>query len=149
MSTPAAPAPPWVIIAGSPVLAQPLLRAPGTLRAGRAAAVLPRGPGPRPGLQAGPGVINLHRLKRLYRDPGTGEAGMGAAVRFLARLASLKENGWRLTWTVHNLLPIDGPPPGPADRAACDGVLALADAVLCHTRADACALARQTPRGSG
>ena len=144
MSTPAAPAPPWVVIAGYPRWPSPYFAhleryAPGGLRLCFRADLDPSG------LPAGPGVINLHRLKRLYRDPGTGEAGMGAAERFLARLASLKENGWRLTWTVHNLLPIDGPPPGPADRAACDGVLALADAVLCHTRADACALARQTP----
>lgn len=91
-----------------------------------------------------PGVINLHRLKRLYRDPGTGAPAMPAARDFLTRLAALKQAGWRVAWTLHGLLPVDGPPPGPADHAVSAGALELADAVLCHTRADARALETRT-----
>jgi hypothetical protein len=136
------PAPPWVIIADYP-------RWPSLYFAHleRHAAGLPLAF--RPGLGDldpawQPGVVNLHRLKRLYRDPGTGTATMAAAESFLARLAALKEEGWRVAWTVHGLLPVDGPPPGPADHAATAGVLELADAVLCHTRADASALEGRT-----
>jgi glycosyltransferase involved in cell wall biosynthesis len=103
----------------------------------------------RPGLDsldgtAETGIINLHRLKRLYRDPGTGRGSLKAAEGFLAQLAALKESGWRVAWTVHNLLPIDGPAPGQADLAVSSGVLGLADAVLCHTKADALALRDRT-----
>lgn len=90
-----------------------------------------------PGPARSPGVINLHRLKRLYRDPRSGMAAEAGARDFLDRLAYLKDAGWKVAWTVHNLLPIDGAPPGPADRMAASGVLAMADAVLCHTASDA------------
>jgi hypothetical protein len=89
-----------------------------------------------------PGVINLHRLKRLYHDGGGRTSS--AAAAFLDRLASLHGQGWRIVWTVHNLLPIDGQLPGPADYTVTRAVLSLADMVLCHTRADAAALRNRT-----
>lgn len=89
-----------------------------------------------------PGVVNLHRLKRLYRDPGdTRTEHLAAAM--LARLWQLRADGWAVVWTVHNLLPVDGPPQE-ADRVAADGVLDLADTVITHTRADAATLRRRT-----
>jgi beta-1,4-mannosyltransferase len=91
----------------------------------------------------GPGIINLHRLKRLYRD-ASGARTLDGARWMLDRLASLRSRGWLLVWTVHNLLPIDGTASTTADRAAAEGVLALADTVLCHTAADASALADHT-----
>ncbi|MGB8201757.1 MAG: hypothetical protein WCF33_19050, partial [Pseudonocardiaceae bacterium] len=91
----------------------------------------------------GPGTINLHRLKRLYRND-SGARTLNAARSMLDRLASLRARGWRLVWTVHNLLPIDGAASRTADQAAAEGVLALADLVLCHTAADARALADRT-----
>jgi beta-1,4-mannosyltransferase len=134
--------PPWVIITNYPKWPSPYFA-----HLERHAAGLPLAF--RPGLGDidpawPPGVVNLHRLKRLYRDPGVGTPTMAAAESFLARLAALKEEGWRVAWTVHGLLPVDGPPPGPADHAATAGVLGLADAVLCHTRADARALEGRT-----
>jgi hypothetical protein len=83
-----------------------------------------------------PGIVNLHRLKRLYRAQD-GSRSSAAAVAMLERLDRLRLAGWRVVWTVHNLLPIDGGPPQQADQAAADGVLKLADAVICHTNADA------------
>ncbi|WP_327048327.1 phosphotransferase [Microbispora sp. NBC_01189] len=82
------------------------------------------------------GVVNLHRLKRLYREPD-GSRTLAAAETMLARLTALRRTGWRVVWTVHNLFPIDGGPPTEADRHAAYGVLRLADAVIAHTRADA------------
>lgn len=89
------------------------------------------------------GVVNLHRLKRLYRE-ADGTRTLAAAEAMLARLTALRRAGWRVVWTVHNLFPIDGGPPGEADRRAAYGVLDLADAVIAHTRADACHLATLT-----
>ncbi|MGW4731710.1 glycosyltransferase [Streptomyces shenzhenensis] len=83
-----------------------------------------------------PGVVNLHRLKRLYQEPG-GQRTQEAAEAMLKRLEVLRAAGWKMVWTVHNLLPIDGRPADVADRYAADGVLALADAVVTHTHADA------------
>ncbi|MGH3772340.1 MAG: hypothetical protein ACRDRW_13245 [Pseudonocardiaceae bacterium] len=91
----------------------------------------------------GPGVINLHRLKRLYRDPA-GTPSMAAARSLLDRLVRFRARGWRLVWTVHNLLPIDGATPSEVDRTVTDGVLAVAEVILCHTSADARALAQRT-----
>lgn len=90
-----------------------------------------------------PGVVNLHRLKRLYREEN-GARTTSAAYRMLARLAGLRAAGWKVVWTVHNLLPIDGQPPCEADHTAAHGVLGLADAVITHTRADAAHLATLT-----
>lgn len=82
------------------------------------------------------GVVNLHRLKRLYQDPD-GSRTEASAKRMLDQLDVLRTSGWHLVWSVHNLLPIDGPEPAHADRIAADGVLARADRILCHTAADA------------
>lgn len=83
-----------------------------------------------------PGVINLHRLKRLYRGPD-GSRTVGAAEVMLTQLRYLRSAGWAVVWTVHNLLPIDGGAPTRADHLAAYGVLDLADAIVSHTRADA------------
>lgn len=83
-----------------------------------------------------PGVINLHRLKRLYRGPDGSRTAEAAKV-MLARLRRLRSAGWAVVWTVHNLLPIDGGAPTRADHLAAHGVLRLADAVVAHTHADA------------
>lgn len=91
----------------------------------------------------GPGVINLHRLKRLYRDP-TGTPSMDAARSLLEGLVRFRAHGWRLVWTVHNLLPIDGAIPNDVDKTVTEGVLAVAEVILCHTSADAHALAQRT-----
>lgn len=90
-----------------------------------------------------PGVVNLHRLKRLYGDH-TGARTTPAAERMLARLTALRNAGWKVVWTVHNLLPIDGQLPGEADHVAARGVLGLADAVITHTHSDAAHLATLT-----
>jgi len=90
-----------------------------------------------------PGVINVHRLKRLYRREG-GQRTLPAARALLERLEALRGGGWRIVWTVHNLLPIDGGPPRDADWYAALGVLGLADTVLTHTCSDALHLARLT-----
>jgi beta-1,4-mannosyltransferase len=99
--------------------------------------------GTLPSRPAQPGVLNLHRLKRLYREP-SGERTLAAAKAMLEQLAALREGGWRIVWTVHNLLPIDGGPPSEADWYAVLGVLGLADAVLTHTCSDAAYLSRLT-----
>lgn len=78
------------------------------------------------------------------RRPATrGTAGRRSPARpvaFPARLAGLRARGWGVVWTLRNPLPIDSQFPGPADHAAAEAVLGLADMVLCHTRADAAAL---------
>ena len=83
-----------------------------------------------------PGVINLHRLKRLYQSTD-GRRTRVAADAMLRRLAELRTAGWKMVWTVHNLMPIDGASSCSPDRYVTDGVLALADAVLTHTHTDA------------
>ncbi len=87
-----------------------------------------------------PGVLNLHRLKRLYHDPAQGARTPRAAAELLATLAGLRQAGWRLVWTVHNLQPIDGLATTDTDSAVTRGVLDLADVVLCHTHADGASL---------
>lgn len=87
-----------------------------------------------------PGVVNLHRLKRLYQDQG-GVRTEASAKGMLEQLDALRAADWRMVWSVHNLLPIDGPEPARADHVAADGVLARADMILCHTAADATHLA--------
>ena len=85
------------------------------------------------------GVVNLHRLKR-FVPPGN-EDGAGRAVRALGeRLKALRQRGFPIVWTLHNMYPIDGEPVRAADRDAVDLVLSVADAVLCHTEADATAI---------
>ena len=91
-----------------------------------------------------PGVLNLHRLKRLYHDPAHGARTPQAAAELLTTLTGLRQAGWRLVWTVHNLKPIDGDAATGIDNAVTQGVLDLADIVLCHTSADAVALRCRT-----
>ncbi len=91
-----------------------------------------------------PGVLNLHRLKRLYHDPTAEARTEQAATKLLATLANLRQAGWRLVWTVHNLKPIDGQATTHTDNAVSDSVLDLADIVLCHTSADAMSLRTRT-----
>ena len=139
----ARPRRPWVIVASypswpSPYFAEIARHAPANLNLEFASDLdaLTRRSGPA-------GVINLHRLKRLYRQ-SDGTRTVEAADRMLHRLNELRWQGWYLVWTVHNLLPVDGPPPGEADYRAAHGVLGLADAVITHTRADADHLSRLT-----
>lgn len=87
------------------------------------------------------GVVNLHRLKRLYRQ-ADGARTRASAEAMLARLADLRQRGWQVVWTVHNLVPIDGGPPTETDHRVAHAVLGLADAVIAHTRADAIHLAQ-------
>ncbi len=101
---------PWVVICNypawpSPYFAEMERHFPHALRLDFAAHpnMLAKHPGP-------PGVINLHRLKRLYRKP-SGQGTWAAAEVLVRRLETLRVAGWRIVWTVHNLLPIDGGPP--------------------------------------
>ncbi|MBO7936571.1 glycosyltransferase [Streptomyces antibioticus] len=125
----------WVVISNpawpSPYFAELERHAPPALHLAFAADLdmLASRPGPV-------GVVNLHRLKRLYQEPG-GQRTRRAAEAMLQRLQTLRAAGWKIVWTVHNLLPIDGQPADAADRYAADGVLAQADAVVTHTHADA------------
>ncbi|CUU60607.1 Glycosyltransferase involved in cell wall bisynthesis [Parafrankia irregularis] len=91
-----------------------------------------------------PGVVNLHRLKRLYHDPAEGVRTPRAAAELLAALARLRRAGWRIVWTVHNLHPIDGGAVTDTDDAVAQEVLGLADLVLCHTHADGVSLRART-----
>lgn len=91
-----------------------------------------------------PGVVNLHRLRRLYQEPASGRRTAAAARRMLHQLTALRRAGWRLVWTVHNLLPIDAQDPRAIDWDVAHGVLTLADTVICHTAADAAWLRHQT-----
>lgn len=91
-----------------------------------------------------PGVLNLHRLKRLYHDSTRGARTPSAAAELLARLADLRQAGWRLVWTVHNLKPIDGDATTGTDTAVAQDVLDLVDIVLCHTCADGASLRSRT-----
>ncbi|MGW0350325.1 glycosyltransferase [Streptomyces anthocyanicus] len=127
---------PWVVISNFPAWPSPYFAeleryAPPVLRLEFAADLdaLASLPGPV-------GVVNLHRLKRLYQEPG-GRRTRRAAEATLQRLQTLRTAGWKIVWTVHNLLPIDGQPVRAADRYTADGVLTLADAVVTHTHADA------------
>ncbi len=137
-----APARPSVVITNYPAWPSPYLRELHTHITGLQPQFRPdrdalaSWPGP-------PGVVNLHRLKRLYRNQA-GDRTTAAAHRMLEQLAGLRAAGWAVVWTVHNLLPIDGPPPGEADHVAVHGVLELADAVIAHTHADATHLAALT-----
>lgn len=83
-----------------------------------------------------PGVVNLHRLKRLYRDP-RGTPTVAAVRSLLHQLRRLRAEGWRVVWTLHNLYPIDTRRRRLPDLLASYGVGWYADAVLCHTRSDA------------
>lgn len=93
---------------------------------------------------AAAGVVNLHRLKRLYRDPVTGHRTRAAAHSLADQLDRLTRRGWKAVWTVHNLLPIDGPAPSLLDQQVVEEVLSRVAVVITHTRADAAALRRRT-----
>ncbi|MFF5304760.1 glycosyltransferase [Streptomyces sp. NPDC013161] len=132
----AASGPPWVVISDYPAWPSPYFaelerHAPAELGLVFSARLDPLILSP--GL---PGVVNLHRIKRLYQGPD-GRRSHEAAVAMLAQLAVLRAAGWKIVWTVHNLLPIDGTAPRAVDQYAADGVLGLADAVVTHTQADA------------
>ncbi|MFI2204728.1 glycosyltransferase [Streptomyces sp. NPDC020192] len=134
---------PWVVISNYPAWPSPYFaelerHAPPALQLEFAAGldVLAERPGP-------PGVVNLHRLKRLYQEPD-GQRTQMAAEAMLKRLEALRAASWKIVWTVHNLLPIDGQKAGAEDRYAANGVLALADAVVTHTHADAAHLGTLT-----
>ncbi|MBA0127252.1 glycosyltransferase [Haloechinothrix sp. YIM 98757] len=90
-----------------------------------------------------PGVVNLHRLKRLYQD-SHGRRTAEHADAFLTQIQDLRARGWRVVWTVQNLLPIGDPPPGRLDRHVANSVLANCDAVISHTHADAAYLRNHT-----
>lgn len=84
-----------------------------------------------------PGVVNLHRLARLYSDPAGRPSAERAAI-LAADLGVLKMRGWQLVWTVHNLLPIFRTSHRhPVDLLVAADVLDKADAVITHTHADA------------
>jgi hypothetical protein len=89
-----------------------------------------------PAPESEPGVVNLHRLKRLYRG-ATGERDRETLERFFAQLDALRANGFRVVWTLHNLYPIDGSAVDACDELATAGMLQRVDAILCHTAADA------------
>jgi len=89
-----------------------------------------------------PGVVNPHRLKRLYRDQD-GRPTLAGARAMLRRLRALQRAGWKVVWTLHNLYPIDVPRRRVADLVASHGVGRLADAILCHTRSDAAWMRRR------
>ncbi|MDS1271807.1 hypothetical protein RIF23_16055 [Lipingzhangella sp. LS1_29] len=133
------PARPWVVVTSYPAWSSPyfaaMARHAPTELALEFTPDLDRLP------QSGAGVVNLHRLKRLYRTSDGTPTVQGTEL-MLQRLVELRRGGWRLVWTIHNLLPIDGAPPGEADRRAARGVLDLADAVVTHTRADAAHIGR-------
>ena len=94
------------------------------------------------GVDAEPGVVNLHRLARLYRGPDRRPDAEGAR-RLLADLDALQAAGWRLVWTVHNLYPIYTDGPTDIDRQVAEHLLANADRLITHTAADAMYLAAQ------
>jgi glycosyltransferase involved in cell wall biosynthesis len=142
MNRPGPPARPWVVVTDYPRWPSPYF----THLHRHVSARLPLAF--RPGIdglesQFTPGVLNLHRLKRLYHDPAAGARIPAAAARFLEQLSRLQALGWRIAWSVHNLYPIDGRA-GIADYTVTDNVLARADMLLCHTRSDAAALRKRT-----
>jgi beta-1,4-mannosyltransferase len=92
-----------------------------------------------PSLENPRGVVNLHRLKRLYRTEDE-----ASPRRFLGQLRRLKAAGFPIVWTLHNLYPIEGPAVSQCDRRVTRAVLDLSNVVLCHTQADARAIQSRT-----
>jgi Ser/Thr protein kinase RdoA (MazF antagonist)/glycosyltransferase involved in cell wall biosynthesis len=137
---------PWVIITDYPRWPSPYFKQlEGALPPGFGLAFAPRLAG-IPRRAQGPGVINLHRLSRLYRGVD-GRPCPERADALLAELDDLRRGGWRLVWTVHNLFPIRARGPDLVDGSVGRAVLAQADAVIAHTSADAATL--QAMRGRG
>ena len=91
-----------------------------------------------------PGVVNLHRLARLYRDRD-GHPNGDRAAALIERLDELRAGGWRLVWTVHNLLPIRAETSDPLDERVAAAVLDRTDALITHTASDAQALRAMCP----
>lgn len=94
-----------------------------------------------------PGVVNLHRLARLYHGPDR-RPDSERAHRLLASLDALQADGWRLVWTVHNLYPIYTDGMSDIDRQVAEHLLSRADTVITHTAADAAYLAARRARGA-
>jgi beta-1,4-mannosyltransferase len=96
---------------------------------------------------AEPGVVNLHRLARLYRGQDR-RPDAEQAHRLLSDLDALQVAGWSLVWTVHNLYPIYTAGPTIIDRQVAEHLLANADMLITHTAADAAYLAAAREPGS-
>lgn len=136
---------PWVIITDYPLWPSPYFeQLEGALPPGFGLVFTPRLARIPRGERSG--VINLHRLSRLYRGVD-GRPCPGCADALLAELDDLRRRGWRLVWTVHNLFPIRAHGPDLVDESVGRAVLAQADAVIAHTNADAATL--QAMRGLG
>ncbi len=136
---------PWIIITDYPRWPSPYFeQLEGALPLGFGLAFTPRlADIPR---AEGSGVINLHRLSRLYQG-ADGRPCPERAGALLAEVDDLRRGGWQLAWTVHNLFPIRAHGPDLVDESVGRAVLARADAVIAHTSADAAAL--RAMRGSG
>lgn len=89
-----------------------------------------------PNINSKAGIINLHRLKRLYAQ-GPHVTSFVSVSRLFSKLVLLKMMGFQLVWTIHNLYPIDTPRITLLDHLTTESVLLLSDAVICHTRSDA------------
>lgn len=95
---------------------------------------------------SGPGVVNLHRLARLYRGQDR-QPDVHRARHLLANFDQLQKAGWHLVWTVHNLYPIYSDGPTAIDRQVAEHLLSTADTVITHTAADATYLLAARGRG--
>lgn len=89
-----------------------------------------------PSIHSKAGIINLHRLKRLYIQENQ-KASFVSVFQLFSRLALLKIRGFKVVWTLHNLYPIDTPKISLWDRFITGLVLLLSDTVICHTHSDA------------
>ncbi len=81
------------------------------------------------------GIVNLHRLQRLYYVRGRPDTQRLEHSLDLIRQAKCK--GMIIAWTVHNLLPLSSGARITLDHHCTRSVLALSDVVICHTQADA------------
>lgn len=95
---------------------------------------------------ARPGVVNLHRLARLYRGPDR-KPDADCARKLVADVDKLQDAGWRLVWTVHNLYPTYSDGPTDVDRQVAEHLLSKADTVITHSASDAAYLAAIRRRG--
>ena len=103
---------------------------------------------PAPDIDSGqPGVVNFHRLARLYRGPDR-RPDAELARQLLTDLDELQATGWRLVWTVHNLYPIYTDGPTDTDRQVAMHLLSRADMLITHTAADAANLAPSRTPGT-
>ena len=81
------------------------------------------------------GIVNLHRLQRLYYVKGRPDTMR--LEHSLALINQARRKGMTIAWTVHNLLPLGNSVEITLDQHCMRSVLALCDVVLCHTQADA------------